>query len=256
MRRQPVTLWLELRGGPIRHGKPPPACGKQDAGIGWRRLMGTGKASKLKGFEAFLLADYPYRLGYDAAKPPMVSDAGHSRFDKAAAYVDSDGDTLCQSCPSLNRSSRSAPTAPACAASLPSRRCALRLASNPDHPAKTTDASPVRPQMANFVLQSSATLPGCVEKLMSVPAPDSTAARPRPITADRVPLPERGCGPAGYSGMHPEKVCWSALRAPWCGVLDRAGPFRSRALLQLTIQHQRERCILPRDLQAVSRVKE
>ena len=83
------------------NGDPPPACGKQDAGIGWRRLMGTERPRQLKGFEAFLLADYQYRLGYDAAKPPMVSDAGHSRFDKAAAYVDSDGDTLCQSCPSL-----------------------------------------------------------------------------------------------------------------------------------------------------------
>ena len=79
----------------------PPACGKQDAGIGWRRLMGTERPRQLKGFEAFLLADYPYRLGYDAAKPPMLSDAGHSRFDTAAAYADFDGDTLCQSCPSL-----------------------------------------------------------------------------------------------------------------------------------------------------------
>ena len=35
---------------------------------------------------------------------------------------------------------------------------------------------------------SRATLPGCVEKLMSVPMPDSTAARPRPMSADRVPI--------------------------------------------------------------------
>jgi hypothetical protein len=34
-----------------------------DAAIGWRRLMGTEKPRQLKGFEAFLLADYPYRLG-------------------------------------------------------------------------------------------------------------------------------------------------------------------------------------------------
>ena len=64
MERQPIALRLELRGTPIRHGDPPPACGKQDAGIGWRRLMGTERPRQLKGFEAFLLADYPYRLGY------------------------------------------------------------------------------------------------------------------------------------------------------------------------------------------------
>ena len=64
MERQPVALRLELRGGPDTTWKPPPACGTRDAGIGWRRLMGTERPRQLKGFEAFLLADYPYRLSY------------------------------------------------------------------------------------------------------------------------------------------------------------------------------------------------
>jgi hypothetical protein len=63
----------------------------------------VGKALKLNGLGAFLLADYPYQLGYGAVKPQfmMVSDAGHSRSDKPAAYADSDGDTLCESFPGL-----------------------------------------------------------------------------------------------------------------------------------------------------------
>ena len=67
----------------------------------WRR---GGKALERNGLGAFLLAEYPYRLDYGGAKPQCcmtVSDAGHSRSDKPAAYVDSDGDTLCQSCPRL-----------------------------------------------------------------------------------------------------------------------------------------------------------
>jgi hypothetical protein len=33
-----------------------------------------------------------------------------------------------------------------------------------------------------------ATLPGCVEKLMRVPTPDSVAAKPLPISTERVPM--------------------------------------------------------------------
>src|SRR5215467_15140609 len=35
---------------------------------------------------------------------------------------------------------------------------------------------------------SSATFPGCVEKLISVPTPLSTGANPRPISVERVPI--------------------------------------------------------------------
>ena len=35
---------------------------------------------------------------------------------------------------------------------------------------------------------SLATLPGWVEKLMSVPTPDSMGARPRPTSVERVPM--------------------------------------------------------------------
>ena len=73
----PVAAELEMMASPGRHGcfraarrtntawKPPPACGKQDAGIGWRRLMGTAERPlKLNGLGAFLLADYPYWLAH------------------------------------------------------------------------------------------------------------------------------------------------------------------------------------------------
>ena len=71
---------------PIRHGKPHPLAESRTPGLGWRRSRGTERPRQLKGFEAFLLADCPYWLGYGGAKPHccmMVSDGRVSTVEKA-----------------------------------------------------------------------------------------------------------------------------------------------------------------------------